>query len=145
MQITIPEALKAELKSGLDALFKLLQSIDQRIEERTNFGALLRFDTAQTAIVDFDAAKVLHGVEISSIGVVSVGGGLEISLGDNVLPRNDQLGVLGGDPFMPARAGDYFTQEDVKRFSLRGSGGAGTALIRVRGIRITGNRGPRHA
>jgi hypothetical protein len=139
MQIELPQAqlsfLRESLRNLAEHMERSLRDVAKRMVERTNYGLLIAIDTS-VADVNLDLAAATQGVRITSLTVVSVGGGFQISVGDQVLKRGP-LGVLEATGFIPASAGDVYDQEGLARIHIKGSG-AGTALLRLRGFRTTG-------
>lgn len=99
------------------------QRIDDIVNElrRDNISQIVSLDTSITDLTAINLNKLIEGGKIRSVSVLNVGGGLYL-----------QTSI--GDPFQVLK-GDIIDKEEIEILRWYGAG-AGTAIIRITGLRI---------
>lgn len=100
-----------------------VSSIAQIVNElrRDNISQIVSLDTSITTLTPINLNKLIEGGKIRSVSVLSVGGGLYL-----------QTSI--GDPFEVLK-GDIIDKEEIEILRWYGAG-AGTAILRITGLRI---------
>lgn len=111
----ILENLAGTTKRGLSLLQNIYVSL-----KKDNISTIVKLDTSITSLTEIRLDTLMGGT-VRSLTVLDIGGGiyLQTSLGDPFIVHN----------------GDFIENEEIELLRWYGSG-AGTAIIRVTGVRL---------